>query len=161
MPKTNQPPNNTKINSFKQLLIKRYCFSTNPFTPNWKTAQQFILQTPSEFYLVQPHNKAVFNRANTNNGLPRGTYSLLRLGLKFCMKSGNPKNKSNTSIERFEHNIRTKYLMQNEMNTDFISELYIQSQHWDSSKASKEVELAPVRFQECLSKDRIQHKIKT
>ena len=56
---------NQKLNSFKKLLTKKYGFVADQSIPTWKTAQQIILQTPTELYFVQPHNKAIFNLADT------------------------------------------------------------------------------------------------
>ena len=56
--------------------------------PNKKTAQQIILQTPAELYFVQPHNKAIFNLADTKHRLPKGSYSLFGLGLKAVSNHG-------------------------------------------------------------------------
>ena len=83
----------------RKLPTKKYGFAANQSAPTWKTAQQIALQTPTELNLVQPHNIAIFNIAKTKNGLPKGSYSLLSLGLKFFIKSTIPMNNSNASTQ--------------------------------------------------------------
>ena len=149
--KTSDEQENQKHNSFKKLLTKKYGFAANQSIPTWKTAQQIILQTPTELYFVQPHNKAIFNLANTKDGLPRGTYSLLSLRLKFCIKSPSPTNNINTSIARFEHDVRTKFLMRNEIDTGLSTNLYIRNPEWDPPKANEKVEMALNKFRETIT----------
>ena len=119
------------IHSFKQLLTKKYGFTADPTLPTWKNIQIILLNTPAEAYFSQPISQATFNLANSTTGLPLGTLSLLTLGLKFCLKAPHPTNIINHSIKRFETNVRTKYLMRNqEDSNEFFPQLYIQNPMW-------------------------------
>ena len=89
-----------EINSFKQLLHKKYGFIADPALPTYQNFHKAILSTPAEIYFSQPKNKAVFNlTTSTTNTLPAGTYLLLVLGLKFVIKAGCPVNKIQASLD--------------------------------------------------------------
>jgi hypothetical protein len=89
------------IHSFKQLLTKKYGFTSNPTLPTWKNIQIILPNTPAKTYFSQPISQATFNLANSTTGLPLGTLSHLTLGLKCFLKAPHPTNIINHPIKHF------------------------------------------------------------
>ena len=146
-----------KINSFKQLLHTQYGFIANNKLPAWQNARQIILKMPKNLFFNQPKNNSTF--IFTTNPLPPGTQSLLNLGLKFCIKSKQPTNKLNETLNRFENNVRTKaWILEQNFNDNehFNHKLYIKNPMWIPPTAKNNIENALAKFREKLSEQ--QHK---
>jgi len=90
-----------KMNSFKQLMLKQFGFLADPNKPTWYNSQQVILQTPVSIYVNQPTNNAIHNLCKSTTEIPLGSFTLLGLGLNFCIKHRKPTNSINNSLKRF------------------------------------------------------------
>jgi len=101
---------NRLVSDFDTLIKNKKTGEEELFSPSCC----ILLNTPAETYFSQPISQATFNLANSTTGLPLGTISLLTLGLKFSLKVPHPTNKINHSINCFETNVQTKYLMRNQ-----------------------------------------------
>ena len=107
---------------------------------------------PADLYINQPSNKAIF--VFTNSVLPPGTYSLLSLGLKFCIRSRLPSNNINKTIDRFRHDVRVKHYLATEdppEDPHFNPKLYIKSPFFKPKIASFAIKDALNTFKERLT----------
>ena len=107
---------------------------------------------PADLYINQPTNKSIF--VFTNSVLPPGTYSLLSLGLKFCIRSRLPSNNIEKTIKRFKHDIRVKHYLKTEEppeDPDFNPKLYLKSPFFIPNIASFNIEYALDNFEERLT----------
>ena len=117
---------------------------------------------PAELYFNQPSNKSIFDFTNT--ALPPGSYELLGLGLKFCIKAKQPANNLKNTLDRFEHDVRVKAYLKAEdppEDPDFNPKLYIKAPWWEPGPADEAVETALENFKERLTEKQQEYQVDT
>ena len=135
-----------RINQFNRRLQQQYGFLANINLSKYRNARQVISNMPDELYFNHPICKAIFTF--TKAPLPPGTKSLLSLGLKFCIRHRKPTNNIEKSIERFQHDVRTRVWVaeQEDNDRDFNPKLYLKNPFWDPPWAGDQIEAALESF---------------
>jgi len=153
MRRTNRHMNraNQVIGNFGELVKKQYGFVSNPSLPLWKRVEIRFGEMNVEELMLRPTNMACHNLLPDGVVVPRGTNSLLGLGLNYCIK---PSLSNNINIKhtftRLKEDMRRLYaLRDNEEEGGYIPSLYIKSKY-KFVPASDELELALSTFEQAV-----------
>ena len=99
------------------------------------------------------------------NPMPPGLRSLLRNGLKYCVRRPRPTNDLKRTLKRFKRDVRTKYMFKDEIEEPpgvrYIPGLYIRNDDWKPPPASAKVEKCLSNFEEELRRRQSSYKNKT
>lgn len=146
---------NQLVSNFGTAIKRRFGFVADPSKPLWYNVKQRIGELTTS-YFIQPSNMACHVRLR-DHPTPKGTQSLLGLGLNYCIKE-----KINTTTEhtftRLREDVRRIFhLRGTEDDGDYIKSLYIKSDY-KFDEASEDIEQALNNFEEAVLNDKQQTK---
>lgn len=91
-----------KIHSHKQKLLKQDGFLADPSKQLWENKIAYLEILPFHYIQSMPSNMAVHNLCILPSSIPKGTISVLGLGINFCIKKPHPTNNFKKSLQRFK-----------------------------------------------------------
>lgn len=117
----------TKLEQYRKDRSNIYGFCPDPDAPLWKNKQDYFDQLSLEEFEALPTNMAMHNYCEKIQP-PVGSRRLLGLGLKFCIRNKRPTNNVNSSLNRFENDVRRiKTFLHHPDDNNYIPGLYIKS----------------------------------
>jgi len=150
---------NKIIKEYHEEIKKESGYCADPNLPKWKNTQNLILQLPVS-QLQSITNKAYHNKTKKSSA-PRGSKSVLGLGLKYCVKHPRPSHKIQKNIDRLKRDIRRSIIMTNNPppESDQPREPYIKLFHkpsdWNPENCGdKKVEAALTAFERDIKRTR-------
>ena len=119
------------IKAYRETIEEQYGFCADPTVPAWKNLRNYIgRMNPTNLYSSIAITKSCHNYC-PDGPVPRGLPSLIRLGLKFCVKWAKPPRRStNNLFKRLAAQIRRiAYFKKKDLpeNEEYNPTLYIPS----------------------------------